>query len=254
MAHFERSEFADKITVLEQDVEQLRVGLQAVLTGVGLAVAMTLTTVVLAVLHPLLLLLPLAAVPPLLAGRWAERMVNRAREASAESTRRAVGLFRLSTDAAAGKETADLRPDRRGAAAAPRALERHPPVVAGPTGGEPAADDRAAGLRRRVHRGGPGDPARRHHRPAQRRRRRAGVALATQVNQQVATAVALLSDLQRMRARCVARRGARAGRRPHLPPPVDAVPPARPHERHPLEAVDFVYPLARTPRCSATST
>ena len=29
MAHYERSEFADKITVLEQDAEQLRVGLQA---------------------------------------------------------------------------------------------------------------------------------------------------------------------------------------------------------------------------------
>ncbi|MFG1849341.1 ABC transporter ATP-binding protein [Micromonospora carbonacea] len=104
MAHFEQPEFADKVRILEEDVEQLRVGLQAVLTGVGLAVAMTLTTAVLASLHPLLLLLPLVAVPPLLAGRWAERMVDRSREASAESTRRALGLFRLATHAASGKE------------------------------------------------------------------------------------------------------------------------------------------------------
>ncbi|OON33444.1 ABC transporter permease [Micromonospora sp. Rc5] len=104
MAHFEQPEFADKVRILEEDVEQLRVGLQAVLTGVGLAVSMTLTTAVLASLHPLLLLLPLVAVPPLLAGRRAERMVDRSREASAESTRRALGLFRLATHAASGKE------------------------------------------------------------------------------------------------------------------------------------------------------
>ncbi|MGC4806722.1 ABC transporter ATP-binding protein [Micromonospora sp. DT233] len=104
MAHYERPELADKVAVLEEDVEQLRVGLQAVLTGVGLAVAMALTTVVLASLDPVLLLLPLVAVPPLLAGRWAERMVDRARESSAESTRRALGLFRLATQAAAGRE------------------------------------------------------------------------------------------------------------------------------------------------------
>jgi ATP-binding cassette subfamily B protein len=104
MAHYERPELADKITILQEDIEQLRVGLQAVLTGLGLAVAMALTTAVLSSLHVLLLLLPLVAAPPLLAGRWAERMVNRAREAAAEPSRRALGLFRLATDAAAGKE------------------------------------------------------------------------------------------------------------------------------------------------------
>ncbi|WP_320068853.1 ABC transporter ATP-binding protein [Micromonospora sp. RTGN7] len=104
MAHYERPELADKIAILEEDVEQLRVGLQAVLTGVGLAVAMALTTAVLASLDVSLLLLPLVAVPPLLTGRWAERMVNRSREASAESTRRALGLFRLATRAASGRE------------------------------------------------------------------------------------------------------------------------------------------------------
>lgn len=104
MAHYERPELADKVRILEEDIEQLRVGLQAVLTGVGLAIALTLTTAVLAYLNVVLLLLPLAAVPPLLAGRWAERIVNRAREASAESTRQALGLFRIATRAASGKE------------------------------------------------------------------------------------------------------------------------------------------------------
>ncbi|WKU06773.1 ABC transporter ATP-binding protein [Micromonospora sp. HUAS LYJ1] len=201
MAHFERSEFADKITVLEQDVEQLRVGLQAVLTGVGLAVAMTLTTVVLAVLHPLLLLLPLAAVPPLLAGRWAERMVNRAREAVAESTRRAAGLFRLATDAAAGKElrlfglTGEVRRRHRGhwqdatrrlwRAQLVASLVRMTGQLAFAAGYVLAVllilRDAVAGRR------GVGDVI-------------LVVTIAAQVNQQVAAAVGVLQDLQRLRS------------------------------------------------------
>ncbi|MFJ8687780.1 ABC transporter ATP-binding protein [Micromonospora wenchangensis] len=201
MAHFERSAFADKIAVLEQDVEQLRVGLQAVLTGVGLAVAMTLTSVVLAVLHPLLLLLPLAAVPPLLAGRWAERMVNRAREAGAESTRRAAGLFRLATDAAAGKElrvfglTGEVRRRHRGhwqdatrrlwRAQLVASLVRMTGQLAFAAGYVLAVllilRDAVAGRR------GVGDVI-------------LVVTIAAQVNQQVAAAVGVLQDLQRLRS------------------------------------------------------
>ncbi|GHJ07397.1 ABC transporter permease [Micromonospora humidisoli] len=201
MAHFERSAFADKITVLEQDVEQLRVGLQAVLTGVGLAVAMALTTVVLAVLHPLLLLLPLAAVPPLLAGRWAERTVDRAREAGAESTRRAAGLFRLATDAAAGKElrifglTGEVRRRHRGhwqdatrrlwRAQLVASLVRMTGQLAFAAGYVLAVllilRDAVAGRR------GVGDVI-------------LVVTIAAQVNQQVAGAVGVLQDLQRLRS------------------------------------------------------
>ncbi|MEU7960993.1 ABC transporter ATP-binding protein [Micromonospora humida] len=201
MAHFERSEFADKITVLEEDVEQLRVGLQAVLTGVGLAVAMTLTTVLLAVLHPLLLLLPLAAVPPLLAGRWAERIVNRAREAGAESTRRASGLFGLATDAAAGKElrvfglTGEVRRRHRGhwqdatrrlwRAQLVASLVRMTGQLAFAAGYVLAVllilRDAVAGRR------GVGDVV-------------LVVTIAAQVNQQVAAAVGVLQDLQRLRS------------------------------------------------------
>ncbi|MEU7978770.1 ABC transporter ATP-binding protein [Micromonospora sp. NPDC049081] len=201
MAHVERPDFADKITVLEQDVQQLRVGLQAVLTGVGLAVAMTLTTVVLAVLHPLLLLLPLAAVPPLLAGRRAERMVNRAREGGAESTRRALGLFRLSTDAAAGKElrifglTGEVRRRHRGhwqdatrrlwRAQLVASLVRMTGQLAFTAGYIGAVlvilRDAVAGRR------GVGDVI-------------LVVTIAAQVNQQVAAAVGVLQDLQRLRS------------------------------------------------------
>jgi ATP-binding cassette, subfamily B, bacterial len=104
LARQELPEFADQVAVLDEDIQQLRSGLQAVLTGVGLALAITITAVVLAGLDPLLLGLLLLALPPLLAGRWAERIADRARNVTAASTRQALNLFRLATAAASGKE------------------------------------------------------------------------------------------------------------------------------------------------------
>ncbi len=66
--------------------------MQALLTGAGLAVAMLTTAVLLASLDPLLLLLPLTALPPLYAGRGAERAVDAAKRATAVPNRMAVGL------------------------------------------------------------------------------------------------------------------------------------------------------------------
>ncbi|WP_428965915.1 ABC transporter ATP-binding protein [Micromonospora fluostatini] len=200
-AHFEQADLADKVTVLEEDIEQLRVGLQAVLTGVGLAVAMALTTAVLAWLNPLLLLLPLVAVPPLLAGRWAERRVDRSREATAESTRRALGLFRLATTAAAGKELRafglEQEVRRRHRALWQDSTRRLWRTQSGAslirmagqlafTAGYIAAvllilRDAVAGRR------GIGDVI-------------LVIAIAAQVNQQVAAAVGVLQDLQRLRS------------------------------------------------------
>ncbi|MEV5821965.1 ABC transporter ATP-binding protein [Micromonospora haikouensis] len=242
MAHFEQPEFADKVRILEEDVEQLRVGLQAVLTGVGLAVSMTLTTAVLASLHPLLLLLPLVAVPPLLAGRRAERMVDRSREASAESTRRALGLFRLATHAASGKELRvfglEQEVRRRHGAFwqdATRRLWRTQAVASlvrmlgqlAFAGGYIAAvllilRDAVAGRR------GVGDVI-------------LVITIAAQVNQQVAAAVGVLQDLQRLRSvyqrldevHELVRAGERADRdearpaaAPAASPALPAVPPA----------------------------
>ncbi|MFD3587361.1 ABC transporter ATP-binding protein [Streptomyces sp. NPDC058683] len=100
----ESPERADQFSVLEREVQQTRGTLQALLTLAGLGAGMLLTVVMLALLHPLLLLLPLAAVPPVLAGRRAERLMDAARSAAAEPTRRALNLFRQATDAASAKE------------------------------------------------------------------------------------------------------------------------------------------------------
>jgi ATP-binding cassette subfamily B protein len=104
LAAHEDAAHADRLTVLDQEVPQARNMLQAVLSLAGLAVGMSLTAVLLAVLHPVLLLLPLVAVPPLLAGRRAERMVDEARRVTAEPTRLARNLFRLAGNAGSAKE------------------------------------------------------------------------------------------------------------------------------------------------------
>ncbi|MFG1904122.1 ABC transporter ATP-binding protein [Micromonospora carbonacea] len=265
MAHFEQPEFADKVRILEEDVEQLRVGLQAVLTGVGLAVAMTLTTAVLASLHPLLLLLPLVAVPPLLAGRWAERMVDRSREASAESTRRALGLFRLATHAASGKELRvfglEQEVRRRHGLFwqdATRRLWRTQAVASlvrmlgqlAFAGGYIAAvllilRDAVAGRR------GVGDVI-------------LVITIAAQVNQQVAAAVGVLQDLQRLRSvyqrldevHGLVRAGERAERPGALPAgpgdptgPAGSVAPAPVRLRHGIRlvGVELRYPGGEQP-------
>ena len=105
LEHHERPEYADKLQVLRTEISRIGFqALQAVLTGLGLTLAIGITAVLLARLDPWLLLLPLAAVPPLLLGRRAEAMVAGARERSAEDTRRARHLFTLSIDPGPAKE------------------------------------------------------------------------------------------------------------------------------------------------------
>jgi ATP-binding cassette subfamily B protein len=97
--HHERPEHADTLTVLELETGQFRPGLQAVMLGLGLGLAVVFTAVLLARQSLLFLLLPLAALPALVSGRAAERILDRAKTATAEPTRTALNLFHLSTTA-----------------------------------------------------------------------------------------------------------------------------------------------------------
>ncbi|MGM1063812.1 ABC transporter ATP-binding protein [Saccharothrix sp. Mg75] len=197
--HHERAEHADTWTVLRQEGRQFRTGLEALLNGVGLVLAVALTAVLLAVQNPWLLLLPVAAVPPLLAGRAAERVLDRARTATAEPTRTALNLFHLATSARLAGELRvsrvqdelRARHDRlwdeatRGlwrahlTATWVRAAGQVVFALAYVAGVLLVVRDAVAGRR------GVGDVV-------------LVVVLAAQVNQQVSTAVALLQDLQRM--------------------------------------------------------
>ena len=109
IAHHEQSEHANALTVLQRESRQFYQGLQALLNGFGLAIAILITVVLLVRLNPLLMLLPLAAIPSLLTGRWAERLADRARTATAEQTRVAFHLFELCTYTAPAGELRVLR-------------------------------------------------------------------------------------------------------------------------------------------------
>ncbi|MEO6087462.1 MAG: ABC transporter ATP-binding protein, partial [Umezawaea sp.] len=92
--HLERDDCADRMQVLRHDMRRLSYSsMEALLSTLGLLVGIVLTAVLLARLHPLLLLLPLAALLPLLTGRRAEDTLWRGRQRAARTTRRARHLF-----------------------------------------------------------------------------------------------------------------------------------------------------------------
>jgi len=97
MEHHELPEYADMLTDLQPESKRFPYALFALFNIFGLILAVLFTAVLLARLNPLLLLLPPTAIPPLLAGRRAERILDQARTATAEPTRVALNLFRLSS-------------------------------------------------------------------------------------------------------------------------------------------------------------
>ncbi len=102
--HQERADYTDRLTILREELFQLRQSLEALLTAFGLTVAMIETGVLLALVNPILLFLPLLSLPPLLTGRWAQNRLDRARDASAGEIRLSRHLFRQATSAGPAKE------------------------------------------------------------------------------------------------------------------------------------------------------
>ncbi|GAA1304282.1 ATP-binding cassette domain-containing protein [Saccharothrix xinjiangensis] len=246
--HHERAEHADTWTVLRQEGRRFRSGLEALLGGVGLVLAMALTAVLLAAQNPLLLLLPAAAAPPLLAGRAAERVLDRARTATAEPTRTALNLFHLATSARLAGELrvsrvqGELRArhDRLWEEATRGLWRAHLTATVIRAAGQVVfALAYVAGVLLVV-------------RDAMAGRRGVGdvvlvVVLAAQVNQQVATAVTLLGDLQRMAGayrRLTEVAESVAGAAPALPA---GSPPRRLCDGIELSGVAFTYPGTAAP-------
>jgi ATP-binding cassette subfamily B protein len=197
--HQERAEFADRIAVLEQEMQQIQNGFYAVLSLSSLAVAIALTGVMLALVNPLLLLLPLVALPPLVTGRWAQLALDRAREATAQDTRLAMHLFRLATAAGPAKELRVFRLQDE-------VRQRHRELWEKTTRRLWRAQTQAMILRaagQLVFAAGYVAGVLLVVNDAIAGRRSVGdvvlaVTLAAQVNQQVAAAVSLLTDLQRV--------------------------------------------------------
>ncbi len=113
IAHLEDPATADLLTVGYTEAENFRNGLQSLLSlGSGL-LGLIVSAAFLAWIDPVLLLLPLAALAPIAAGRAAERGLSSAKLAAAEDTRLALHWFHLATEASASKElrVLGLRPE-----------------------------------------------------------------------------------------------------------------------------------------------
>ena len=196
--HHERPDHADRMTVVLEEVQRVRDGLHAVLAAGSLAVGMVVTAVLLASLQPVLLALPLLALPSLVAGRQGQRAIERARDRAAADVRVAKHLFRLATTAASAREVRTLRLGdevRRRHAQRWQAASRQ--LLRGET---TAAAWRAAG--QLVFVAGYIGAVLLVLRDAVDGRRSIGdvvlaVVLAAQVNQQVAAAMTLLQEVQR---------------------------------------------------------
>ena len=249
LEHHDRREDADRLDVLRKELRRVgQNGLPALIPGIGLTIGIVVTAVLLARLSPWLLLLPLAALPPLVTGRWAEDVLGRARDRAAEPTRRAQHLVRLTTDATQAKEVriCGLEGELR---------RRHAVSWKEATAVLWRAEVRAAALRisgqlvfaagyvgttlivvRGVVGGDGGVGA-----------VVLAIALAAQVNQQVTTAVGLVQEAQRT-ARAMS--GVAELRRrvaAEAPAPADARPPDRLTDGIRLRGVHFRYEGADRP-------
>jgi ATP-binding cassette subfamily B protein len=241
--HHERPEYADMLTVLKQESRRFPNALLALFDGVGLLLAVIFTAVLLAELNPFLLLLPLAAVPPLFAGHQATKITERSKTRTATSTRVALNLFRLSASARYGGELRVFRLDRalRG---------RHAELWEEVSRARWRSDTLAAAVR------GAGQVVFGLAyigaviliiREAIAGHRSVGdvvivVTLAAQVNQQVTAAVGLLSELQRMVETLHRMDRARELVAMMESPPADMPPPERLVHGIQLDHVSFRYP------------
>jgi len=244
LEHHERPDYADKLQVLRQELQ--RTGwssMEALMSTVGLAAAVTLTAVLLARIDPWLLLLPLAALPPVLLGRRAELGLARARQEAAEPTRRARHLFTLAVEAGPAKE---LRLFGLG----PEIRSRHRALWKDATRRLWRGQVRAAAIRvvgqlvfALAYVGGTLLVVR----DAVAGRSSVGdvvlvISLAVMVNQQVATGVTLLQELQRVAHALSDLRWTRDLVARQEPPPPDAELPDRIRDGIRLRNVSFTYP------------
>lgn len=100
----ERQDLADRMQLLRKETPSIGEGVQTVLAALTLLVQITLTAVLLARIEAWLLVLPLFAIPPLLAGRFADARLERAEMRTAEATRLGWHLQQVAIGAAAAKE------------------------------------------------------------------------------------------------------------------------------------------------------
>jgi ATP-binding cassette, subfamily B, bacterial len=104
IAHQERPEYLDRLSLLRNQVFMLDHMYMSLFTACGWILRLGVTIALLVSIHPLLALLVLAALPPVLTSTWRPASERLAFERGAASTRLARHLFEMATTAAPGKE------------------------------------------------------------------------------------------------------------------------------------------------------
>ena len=104
IAHQERPEYLDRLSVLRDQVFVLDHMYMSVFTTAGWILRLIVTIVLLASIHPALVLLAVFALPTVLTSAWRPAVEREANERGAQAYRRARHLFQLATTAAPSKE------------------------------------------------------------------------------------------------------------------------------------------------------
>jgi ATP-binding cassette subfamily B protein len=104
MEHHERPDYQNEMTLLREERHQIGQSLFFMLAGARMLLSLATTVVLLAIVHPVLVLLPLFGFALLATHRAADRLRQQAQESVSERLRTARQLFDLSTDAGPAKE------------------------------------------------------------------------------------------------------------------------------------------------------
>jgi ATP-binding cassette subfamily B protein len=104
VAHQERPEYLDRLSMLRNQVFVLDHMYMSLFTTLGWLLRLAITLVLLAWVHPALLLLGVLALPTAIASFWRPDVERKAQERGAQAERLSRHLFNLATTAAPGKE------------------------------------------------------------------------------------------------------------------------------------------------------
>ena len=104
IAHQERPEYLDRLSMLRNQVFVLDHMYMSVFSTLGWILRLGVTMALLASIHPALMLLAVFAVPTVLTSTWRPAVERYAQESGAQSNRLARHLFTIATTAPSGKE------------------------------------------------------------------------------------------------------------------------------------------------------
>lgn len=104
LEHHDRPDCADTFELLKKEIARIGAGFTGLFNVLALLISISVTGVLLAQVNPLLLLLPIAAIPPIWTGQHSQRVLQRSREETGSAARQAEHLFHLATEVGPAKE------------------------------------------------------------------------------------------------------------------------------------------------------